>query len=75
MHGSGDFSVFKDQTVAKIAKHHDVSAAQVALRWVTQQGVVAVTSDSNPEYAKEDLAIFGFELTAAEMAVLAGLRG
>ena len=75
LHGSGSFSVFKDPTVAKVAKAHGVSAAQVALRWVTQQGVVAVTSDSNPEYAKEDLSIFDFELTAAEMDELAALRG
>ena len=67
--------MFKDPTVAKVAKAHGVSAAAVALRWVTQQGVVAVTSDSDPEYATEDLSIFDFELTAAEMAELAALRG
>jgi diketogulonate reductase-like aldo/keto reductase len=68
LHGGGTFSVFKDPTVAKIAAAHSVSPAQVALRWVTQQGVVAVTSDSDPAYATQDLSIFGFTLTGGEIS-------
>eukprot|EP01046_Picozoa_sp_COSAG06_P106463 COSAG06_NODE_52743_length_304_cov_0.634146_1_plen_73_part_10 len=49
---------------------HKKTTAQVALRWVVQQQVVAVTSAKNAEYAKEDLNIFDFALTASEMAEL-----
>jgi diketogulonate reductase-like aldo/keto reductase len=55
-----------------IAKKHGVSPAQVALRWITQQGAVIVTSASKPAYMTEDLALFGFELSGTEMALLSG---
>ena len=32
------------------AKVHNVSAAQVALKWIVQQNITAVTAASNPEY-------------------------
>merc|ERR1711957_892526 len=35
---SGAQSVFKDETVKSIAATHNVSAAQVALRWIVQRG-------------------------------------
>ena len=48
-----------------------VQSAQVALRWINQQGVALATSPgSNSEYATEDLAIGGFTLTDDEMAAL-----
>ena len=60
----------KDPDVQKIAAAHQVSAAQVALRWVVQQGVVAVTASTERSYDLEDLHVFGFELSDAEMALL-----
>lgn len=66
-------------TLDKIAKAHNTGTAQVCLRWVLQRGaVMAVGTGSNPtsiaNYTKEDLDIFGFELTAAEMATINGLK-
>ena len=60
-----------DADVKAVAKAHGVSAAQVALRWVAQQGVLVLTSATNPEYLREDMDIFGFALSGAEMALLA----
>lgn len=54
----------------RVAAAHNVSTAQVALRWVVQQGVVAVTASDKASYDQSDLAIFGFELTEAEMEAL-----
>ena len=51
----------------------DVSAAQVALKWVVQQNISAVTAAHNPAYIAEDIDLWGFELTAAEMAELAAI--
>ena len=62
--------VMRDPDVVRIAKARGVSAAQVALRWVVQQGVVAVTASMERSYDVEDLHVFGFELSAAEMALL-----
>ena len=59
--------LLNDETIAGIAKAHGVSAAQVILRWDLQRGIVAVPGSSNPMHIKENLDLFGFELTEAEM--------
>ena len=60
-----------DPRLTLVATAHKVQSAQVALRWINQQGVVLATSPgSNREYVSEDLAIDGFTLTDDEMASL-----
>ena len=59
----------------RIGAAHNRSAAAVALRWVVQQGVPVVTSSDKAEYDEEDLAVFDFNLTAAEMERLAAVAG
>lgn len=53
-----------------IAKAHNVSTAQVALKWIVQHGVPAVTKADNPIYLAEDIALWPWNLTATEMAAL-----
>jgi diketogulonate reductase-like aldo/keto reductase len=62
-----------DQVLARIAKAHGKSPAQVSLRWLVQQGVIVIPRTSKPERLKENIALFDFELTAAEMKEIAGL--
>ena len=71
--GLSDVDVLGNAQVQSIAKGHGVSAAQVALRWVAQQGGLVVTAAENPEYLQEDLDIFSFELSDAEMSTLAAI--
>lgn len=67
-------SAMKSPSVIAASKAHHVSAAQVALRWVLQKGVVVVTSSTKPEHMSQDLTpLFDFSLTHAEMTVLSGL--
>lgn len=49
---------------------HNKSAAQVALRWITQHNVTFTTSVHTLEHFQQDIDIFDFQLTAAEMAKL-----
>ena len=62
-----------DPTIVEIAQAHQVSAAQVILRWDLQRGVVVIPGSSNPEHIRENLDLFGFELTDAEMERMAAL--
>ena len=63
-----------DPTIAAIASAHSVQAAQVALKFITQQGILVTTSPgTNQQYAKEDLDLDSFTLTDDEMAKLAAL--
>jgi poly(3-hydroxybutyrate) depolymerase len=59
---------------AQIAKAHKVSAAQVCLRWATQQGDSAVASSSTASYDAQDLASAHFDLTDTEMRSLFALE-
>ena len=50
-----------------IAETHGVSSAQVILRWDLQRGIVVIPGSGNPDHIKENLDLFGFELTEDEM--------
>lgn len=56
-----------DEVISEIAKAHGVTSAQVILRWNLQKGVVVIPGSSNPEHIRENLDLFGFELTEDEM--------
>ena len=63
-----------DPVIEDIAAAHGRSAAQVTLRWLIQQpDVIAIPRTSKPERLAENLAIFDFALTDAEMARMSAL--
>jgi diketogulonate reductase-like aldo/keto reductase len=63
----------KDAVLARIGKAHGKTAAQVCLRWLVQQGVGAIPRTSKVERLAENIAVFDFEPTAAEMREIAAL--
>jgi len=62
-----------DARVLEIAGEHGRTPAQVILRWHVQQGLVAIPKSKTPERLAENLAVFDFELTAADLASIAQL--
>ena len=70
----GTSHVLGDPTVNAVATAHNTSAAAVALRWVTQQGIVAVTSSDKASHIQGDLDSFALELTTDEMSKLAQVQ-
>lgn len=56
--------------VSSIGKAHGKTGAQVSLKWAVQQGIPVVPKSSNPEHLRENLDLFSWNLTAAEMAQL-----
>ena len=65
--------LLNDETITSIAGAHGVTAAQVILRWDLQHGIVVIPGSSNPDHIRENLDLFGFELTAEEMDRIAAL--
>jgi len=59
--------------LARIGKMHGKTAAQVSLRFLVQQGIAGIPRTSRIERLSENLAIFDFELSQAEMAEIASL--
>ena len=62
-----------DETISSIAAAHEISSAQVILRWDLQRGIVVIPGSSNPEHIRENLDLFGFELTSEDMEQIAVL--
>jgi len=64
-----------NEVLERIGKAHGKSGAQVSLRWLVQQNVVVIPRTSKLERLEENLAIFDFRLSDAEMTEIAGLSG
>jgi 2,5-diketo-D-gluconate reductase A len=62
-----------DRVLADIARRHGVTAHQVILRWHIDHGFVVIPKSSNPERIASNFDVFGFELTAEELARIDGL--
>lgn len=59
--------------IAEIAKARQKTGGQVLLRWALQHGTVPIPKTARPERMRENLAVFDFDLSAAEMAALNAL--
>ena len=67
-------ALFAEDAVAEVAANHGVSPAQVLIRWHLQSGNVCIPGSSNPDHICEDADVFGFDLTADEMAAIDALE-
>lgn len=64
---------FAEQPVTDAAAAHDVTPAQVVLRWQLQLGALPIPKSADPQRQRQNLDLFGFELTDAEMTAISGL--
>jgi diketogulonate reductase-like aldo/keto reductase len=66
--------MFEDPVLGAIAKARGRSIAQIALRWLIQQDVVAIPFSQNPQRIADNFNVFDFELSAEEMTRIAALK-
>jgi diketogulonate reductase-like aldo/keto reductase len=71
--GGAKGSVLSHPKVMDIAKAHNVTTAQVTLRWALQRSVAVVVGTANAEHAKGDLDIFKFHLSDDEVKTISSL--
>ena len=62
--------MFENPALVEIATAHGKTAAQIALRFLMQSGVVVIPKSVHEGRIKENFDLFDFELTADEMAEL-----
>ena len=62
------------RSVVRLAGRHGRTPAQVVLRWHLQLGNVVIPKSTTPSRIRENIALFDFELSDADMAALAGLE-
>jgi 2,5-diketo-D-gluconate reductase A len=69
--GSG--AVLEDETLAAIGNNYGKSVAQVIIRWHLQQGFIVIPKSTHAKRIAENLDVFDFELSDADMRKIAGL--
>ena len=76
---SAVLNALEHPTVTSIADKYGKTPAQVVLRWHIEHGVVAIPKSVKPHRIAENIDIFDFKLTAAEVASVdaldTGVRG
>ena len=66
-------TLLQNPAVATVAGAHGKSPAQVLIRWSIQLGNVVISRATSKAHIAENVDVFDFELTAAEMDTLSGL--
>ena len=70
----GQNGIFQNSVLTEIARSHEKTVAQVALRFLTQQGIIVIPKSTHIERMRENFAALDFDLDAAEMRELEGLE-
>jgi len=65
--------VLEQPVLTEIAAKHERSAAQVALRWHLQNGIVAIPKSVNPDRLAENISVFDFELDSRDLEAIAAI--
>ena len=72
--GQGVEGIVKSESLAAIGAKYGKTAAQVALRWLTQRGIVAIPKSTHKERMEQNFNIFDFSLTDEDMAQIATMN-
>ncbi len=71
--GHGDAALLQEPVFTRLAKKYGKSNAQIILRWHVQTGNIVIPGSKNPAHIQDNFDLFGFALTAEEMAELAAM--
>ena len=72
--GQGTDGIVKSELLTSIGGKYNKTAAQVALRWLTQRGIVAIPKSSHKERMAQNLDVCDFSLSDADMAQIAQMN-
>lgn len=69
----GHNNFFKNPVLLKLGDKYHKTSAQIALRFLVQSGIVVIPKSVHKERMLENISIFDFELTSADMDLLRDL--
>ena len=72
--GQGVDGIIKSGLLAGIGAKYGKTASQVALRWLTQRGIVAIPKSTHKERMQQNLDVFDFALTDDDLAQIATMN-
>ena len=67
----GKYGIFTHPVLTEIGKKYGKSAAQVALRWNIQRGVVVIPKSTHKERMEQNFDIWDFALSEEDMEKIA----
>ena len=70
---AGKSGFFDNPTLRQIAARYNKSVAQIALRFLVQQGIIAIPKASKLKHMQENINVFDFSLSAADMESIRAL--
>jgi 2,5-diketo-D-gluconate reductase A len=71
--GQGKYDLFGLPAIQDAAAAHGVTPAQVVIRWHLQSGIIVFPKSNSAERMRENFDVFGFELSAEQMAAIDAL--
>ena len=69
----GRNNLFRNPVLVSIAEKYNKSVAQVVLRWLIQRKIVVIPKSVHKERIIENINVFDFELSQADMRTIATL--
>lgn len=69
----GKHDIFKNQILQEIGDHYHKTISQVILRWLIQRNIIVIPKSVDPQHLEENLNVFDFNLTEADMQLIAEL--
>jgi len=72
--GAGAIKLLEDETVVSVAKTHDVTPAQVLLRWAVQHGLAVLPKSVRSDRQTTNIQVYDFKLSSEEMSLLDALH-
>lgn len=73
-HGDAMGELLSNIELQKIAQLHNKTIAQIILRWIIQQGMIVIPRSTNYMRLKDNINIFDFNLSDAEMRIIDSLN-
>lgn len=71
--GEGRNNMFSHPTLSEIGKKYNKSVAQVILRWQIERGIIVIPKTTRKERMIENINVFDFSLSEADMQTIASL--
>jgi 2,5-diketo-D-gluconate reductase A len=71
--GQGKYDLLGMPAIVEIAAAHEVTPAQVVIRWHLQSGIIVFPKSNSRERIAQNYDVFGFELDAGQMAAIDAL--
>ena len=67
--------IFDIKEMQALAAKYNKSIAQIAIRWSLQRGYLPLPKSTHPTRIKENMEVFGFQLSEDDVELIANLKG